>query len=135
MIIDAEGAILGRLASRVAKMILSGEEVIIVNAEKVVISGQPKSICDEYHDRRARGSAHHGPFYPRYADRMLWRTIRGMIPYKKAKGRDALKRLKIYVGKPDRYKDAQKIVKTKDKLRCKSITLNDISKYLGAKVG
>jgi len=38
-VIDANGLIMGRLASNVAKMLLSGEEVSIVNAEQAVISG------------------------------------------------------------------------------------------------
>lgn len=135
MIIDADGAVLGRLSAKVAKMILSGENVIVVNAEKIVVSGNPKTVCEEFNAKRRRGSAHHGPFYPRYSDRILWRTIRGMIPYKKAKGAEALKRLKIYAGKPDTYKDAQKIVKTKDKLRCRSVSLKQISKFMGAKIG
>lgn len=135
MIVDADGAILGRLAARVAKMILSGEKVVVVNAEKIVVSGNPKTVCEEFNAKRKRGSAYHGPFYPRYSDRILWRTVRGMVPYKKAKGRDAMKRLKIYPGKPDMYKDAEKIVKTSDKLRCRSATLRQISKFMGAKLG
>jgi len=135
MIIDATDAILGRLAARVAKKLISGEQVIIVNAEKAVVSGTPRKICEKYLEKRKRGSAHHGPFYPRYPDRIVWRTIRGMLPYKKPKGRAALKRLKVYTGQPQKYQNAEKIIKTKDKLRCRSVTIKEVSKFMGAKLG
>ena len=134
MIVDADGAILGRLASRVAKRILSGEDMVIVNAEKAVVSGNPKGTFAEFTHKRQRGDALHGPFYPRYSDRIIWRTIRGMVPYKTPRGRSAMKRLTIYVGCPEQYKNAEKVVKTKDELRCKYATVKQISKVLGAKV-
>ena len=42
MIIDGDGAVAGRLASTAAKTLLKGEDVIIVNAEKAIITGEPK---------------------------------------------------------------------------------------------
>ncbi|MBU3896724.1 MAG: 50S ribosomal protein L13 [Nanoarchaeota archaeon] len=135
MIIDADGAILGRLASRVAKRILSGEDMVIVNAEKAVVSGDPKVIAKVYLTKRQRGDPLHGPFYPRYPDKIVWRTIRGMMPYKKARGIDAMKRLKIHVGCPEQFKNAaEKVIKSKTELRCKYTTIRDISKIIGAKV-
>jgi len=134
MIVDAEGAILGRLSSRVAKMLLKGEDIIIINAEKVVISGNPDAVVERFLARRARGSPLKGPFYPRYPDRILRRVIRGMLPYKKDKGRKALKRLKVYINNPKNLK-GEKISKSVDELRIKYITLEEISKELGAKLG
>ena len=39
MIIDGEGLVLGRLASKVSQLILAGESVTVLNAEKIIISG------------------------------------------------------------------------------------------------
>ena len=54
-VIDANGLILGRLASTVAKRLLSGdEEIHIVNAEKAVISGSRASTLRDYRETRER---------------------------------------------------------------------------------
>ncbi|MBU3905223.1 MAG: 50S ribosomal protein L13 [Nanoarchaeota archaeon] len=134
MIVDAKDAVLGRLAAKTAKLLLNGEDVIIVNADLAVVSGQPKMVRANYAGKRKIGSALHGPFFPRYPDRIVWRTIRGMMPYKTARGRTALKRLKTFRDQPEEYKNAEKIVKTANKLRCRYISLKDISKFIGAKV-
>ncbi|MDD3041442.1 MAG: 50S ribosomal protein L13 [Methanosarcinaceae archaeon] len=101
IVIDANGLILGRLASTVAKKLLSGDEKIcIVNAEKAVISGSRKTTLDEYKACRERGDKDLGPSYPKRPDRVLKRTVRGMLPHKRARGRDAMSRFKVYVGVP-----------------------------------
>ncbi|MDD5416573.1 MAG: 50S ribosomal protein L13 [Candidatus Aenigmarchaeota archaeon] len=134
MIIDADGAILGRLSSKVVKRLLAGEQVVIVNADKAIVSGTPKVTYSIYLQKRQRGDQTKGPFYPKQSDRIVWRTIRGMMPYKKSKGRDAMSRLKIFSDCPKEYNNAEKIVKTKESLKCKYVTLKEISKFLGAKV-
>ena len=100
MIIDATNLKLGRLATVVAKAALQGEEVIIVNCEKAVITGNKEYIVSKYQARRERGGPHWGPFFPRMPDRFVRRTIRGMLPYKTPRGRDALKRVMCYIGNP-----------------------------------
>jgi len=82
-IIDAKGLILGRLASNVAKRLLLGETVIILNAEKVAISGKRKQIVKEAKTFLEVGHPRKGPFHPRRPDRIIRRTIRGMLPWKK----------------------------------------------------
>ena len=136
-VIDADGAILGRLASSVAKRLLEGESIVIVNAEKAVVSGDPKIVTQQFMKKRKRGDRFKGPFYPRYPDRIIKRVVRGMLPYKKKKGRDALSSLKVYMGVPDDIKleAAEKVSKSADRLRCKYIKLAEISKFLGAKIG
>jgi len=134
MIVDAEGAILGRLSSRVAKMLLRGEDIEIINAEKAVVSGNSKAVIERFSARRERGTPLKGPFYPKYPDRILRRAIRGMLPYKKDRGRKAFKRLKIYMGNPKNL-NGERISKTADELKIKYTTLEDISKALGAKLG
>ena len=53
-IIDGTGAILGRLASYVAKEALKGEKIIILNCEEILISGNKKSIKKDFHEKRSR---------------------------------------------------------------------------------
>ena len=134
MIIDATDVVMGRLASTTAKKLLCGEDVIIINAEKAVITGKKKMIFERFLHKRERGDPKKGPFYPRYPDMIVRRVIRGMLPYKKAKGRAALKKLKVYNGNPENFKKVQKLVKNADDLECKYITLQDLSRRMGAKV-
>ncbi len=133
MIVNAEGQVLGRLSSQIAKKILGGEEVIVVNVEKAVISGRPEVSHEYYLGKRRRGDAHKGPFYPRYPDKLFTRVVRGMVPYKKPKGRDAMKRLKVFAGNPENL-SAEKIAKSKDDLTTKYTTLEQVCKFLGAKI-
>jgi len=100
-VINADGAVLGRLASQVAKLLLKGDEVAVVNAEKAVITGNPKFIKEKYFSKFAIGSPQHGPYFPRRSDMIVRRTISGMLPNHKFKGRDALKRLRVYSGMPE----------------------------------
>ena len=105
IIIDGENALLGRLSSYVAKKALQGNKVIILNAEKVVVSGSKKGIIDNYLVKRARKNVK----FPSQADKILKRTIRGMLPYKKARGKEALKRIRCYVGVPKEFMEEKKI--------------------------
>ena len=105
MIINAENLILGRLSTIAAKKALLGESIDLVNVEKAVIIGTKKNILDKYKTRRERGETLHGPYFPRTPDRLVRRTIRGMLPYKQEKGRLAFKRVKCHVGIPEDLKD------------------------------
>lgn len=135
MIIDATNLILGRLATYSAKKALEGESVIIVNAEKAVISGRSKFLVDEFIYKQHRGHAYNGPFVPKMPDRIVKRTIRGMLPYKKETGIRAYKRVKCFMGIPHQYHD-QKIETLESanfsKLKTLNfITVNDLSKAVG----
>ena len=134
MIVDADGAILGRIASKVAKDLLRGEDIIVINSEKIVVSGNPDAVFKRFFEKRERGDTFKGPFYPRYPDRILVRSVRGMLPYKKEKGKRALKKLRVYIGNPDNLK-GEKISKTSEDLKCKFTNLEQICKKLGAKLG
>ncbi|WP_406661115.1 50S ribosomal protein L13 [Methanolobus sp. ZRKC3] len=138
-VIDANGLIMGRLSSIVAKRLLEGETIDIVNAEKVVVSGSKVTTMLEYKTSREMGRREKsfGPYFPKRPDRILKRTVRGMLPYKRARGKDAMGRLKIYVGVPLELKNAEltKIAEA-DMNRLSSnkyLTLADISKKMGAK--
>ena len=133
---DAKNKILGRLASIIAKELLKGEEVVVVNAEKAVLSGKPSQKKEFYLERIKRGDAIHGPFISRYPDEIFRRSVRGMLPWNKSKGKEAFKRLKVFIGFPESFKN--KIIENiaeadASKLRSKYITLEELSLALGAK--
>ena len=145
-VFDADGLILGRLASKVADLLLKsaragGEDrVVVVNAEKAIISGRPTSVLQEYHKKYELNHARKGPYFPRMPDMILKRTVRGMLPYqKKSSGRRALKALRVEIGCPNNLKgdlpeghvrgDDSKIRRD---LPTRYITLGEVSSDLGA---
>lgn len=133
--IDAKDAVLGRLATDVARLAISGEQVRILNAEQVVISGDKKMILARYKEREARGSRYKGPFMQRRPDRFVKRTIRGMLP-KNTSGREALKRVRAYIGVPEEFegKDAKQAGKRLQSLgTLKFITVGELCSKLGWK--
>jgi large subunit ribosomal protein L13 len=133
-IIDANGLILGRLASNVAKLLLEGENVIILNAEKAAISGKRQQIVQEAKTFLEVGHPRKGPNHPRRPDRIVSRTIRGMLPWRKPKGKEAYKRLRVYLGIPMEYvnKTAQTILEASaDKLKSPYITVSELAKEVG----
>ncbi|RZN40586.1 MAG: 50S ribosomal protein L13 [Methanophagales archaeon ANME-1-THS] len=135
-VIDGDGLILGRLASTVAKRLLTEKdrEIVIVNAEGVVISGSKEQLFKEYKRRRDRGSPEQGPYYPKMPDRIVKRTIRGMLPYKQAKGREAFSRLKVYLGVPEEYKTVERRTledAEAERLARTYVTVGEVSEKLG----
>ncbi len=136
MIIDGTDLILGRLAAYAAKQALMGENVLIINCEKVIITGSKEFLLKRYTQRIHRGEPHHGPNFPRRPDLLVKRTIRGMLPYKQYKGETALKRIKCYIGKPDDLKEnpitIDKISKRKLK-NTKFMTILTLSRSIGYK--
>ena len=134
-IIDASGCIVGRLASSVAKGLLNGEQIHVINAELAVISGTKKMVFAEYVEKRNLNHPRKGPYYPRMPHMMLKRAVRGMIPYQKPRGREAFKRLKVDVGKPASLGNGKIEMFDGAKMKKSSqyVTLGDVSKVLGAK--
>ncbi|NWG10720.1 50S ribosomal protein L13 [Candidatus Bathyarchaeota archaeon] len=125
-IINAEGLIIGRMASIIAKRLLKGEEMIIVNAEKAVISGRKKSKVTEAKEFLEVGYPEKGPFHYRRPDRIVRRTVRGMLPYKQPKGKQAYKRLKVFIGIPAEVKEhkMETLVNARaEKLKCPYFTV------------
>ena len=134
-IIDADGVILGRMCTNVAKRLLNNENIAVVNSEKALISGKKSAIKNRYKQKREVGTYRKGPFFPRMPDRLVKRTVRGMIPYQTPHGREAFKRLKCYIGIPKEFED-KKFEKIGDaeKLPVEYITVGELSKALGAKL-
>ena len=108
-IINGDGLLLGRLASITAKRALDGEVIAIVNAEKAIISGSRARVLANYRHKRERGASgdRWGPFVPRRPDHLMKRTIRGMLPYKRPRGVEAMKSIKCYVGVPAEFASAK----------------------------
>ena len=133
-LVNADGLILGRLASKVAKKLLNGEKIIIVNAEKAVISGKKKSKVAEAKEFLEVGSPRRGPFHYRRPDRILRKTVRGMLPFKQPKGKTALKKLKVFISVPEVLRD-QPMVTFKEaqaaKLKGPYFTLAELAKEIG----
>ncbi len=104
--IDATGHVAGRLCSRVASEILRGRRIVVLNAEKAVLSGKMDTIFEAWKQRLELGSKVnpiYGPLHPRRPDNILWRMVRGMVPKTKSKGTMGLKRLRVYMGVPQKY--------------------------------
>lgn len=100
--LDASGQVMGRLASKVAKELLRGRNVHVINAGKTVISGNQKFIIKDYREKVDRGDPYHGPFYPKTPERIFKRVVRGMLP-KNARGTESLKRLRVYRSRPESF--------------------------------
>ena len=132
--VNAEGLIVGRLCSKVAKRLLNGEEVIILNAEKAVFSGKKKAKVLEGHIFLEVGAPERGPFHYRRPDRYLRKVVRGMVPYKQPKGINAFKRLKVFMGIPLEFKDQQLITfeeASSADLKGPHMTLGELAKEIG----
>lgn len=130
MIINGKNAILGRLASTAAKRLLSGEEVVIVNAENIIITGRPNDVKNKYLKLKQIGSPQHGPFFPKSPDKIVRRVVRGMLP-KERKGRTAFKKLKVYTNAPKGMDGESAAVK---QIKSNYITVGEVAKTLGWKV-
>lgn len=100
-IIDGNNLLLGRLGTWVAKQLLEGEQIYIINAENIAISGNPVHIVSETLKRRTRGEPFHGPFFPTRPDFIVRRAIKGMLPYTKERGVKAYRRMKVFMGTPE----------------------------------
>lgn len=136
-LINGDGLLLGRLASIVAKRALLGEDIAILNAEKAIISGSRARVFTNYHHKRNRGSTGWGPFLPRRPDHLMKRTIRGMLPYKRPRGVDAMKRVRCYVGIPEEFTGKEMEVLQEAHMNrlnnAQYVTLGTVCTFLGAK--
>jgi len=137
LVVDGAGCIAGRMCSNVSKLLLKGNRVTIVNAEKVMLSGHRYKTIQLYKEHLEINSATnpiHGPFHPRRPDRILTKMVRGMMPKRKASGIEAFKRLRVYISIPDQLKNSSmksfedsKITKPMSYY----ITIGDLAKEIG----
>merc|ERR1712126_760204 len=110
VVIDGSGHLMGRLASVIAKQILSGQRIVVVRCESICISGnfyRNKLKVLEYLRKRMNTKPSKGPYHFRAPSKCLFKVVRGMIPHKTKRGMEALNRLKVFDGIPNPY-DRQK---------------------------
>ena len=138
IVYDARDKVLGRLASTVAKQLLKGENIAVVNAEKAFISGNKLKIAKRYRVRlnlQEKENPEHSPYWSRRPDMFVRRIIRGMLPYhKKPSGKDAYKRLRVYSGFPKELNGAKTIdvvTKRPKSMYVGYVYVGELSKILG----
>ena len=136
-VIDAEGMLVGRVATQAARAALHGKLVRVINAEKAVISGSKKFLVAEWRRRFLMGVPRKGPYIHRYPDRMVRRIIRGMLPHHQPRGREAFENTMCYIGVPTELK-GHKAVKLEgasaEKLPInRSMTIAELCKEIGGK--
>ena len=128
-IIDGKNAVLGRLASYTAKEALKGEEIIIVNSDEVIMTGNKKDIKEHFEAKRGRmGSGQRGPKIHRSSEKIVKRAIRGMLPeHRRGRGKEAFQRIKCYNGIPKEFED-KKIIKFGEEKTTKFIKVGEVFK-------
>jgi large subunit ribosomal protein L13 len=134
VVVDARDCILGRVASQVAERALDGEQVAVVNAEEIVITGSDEDVMSVF-EKRAELGSDSGPYYPKRPDRIMKRSIRGMLPYKRPRGREAFEGVRVYVDDP--FEDDAEVLDgtSLDRLsNIKFVQLGEVSENLGANV-
>ena len=121
VLVDAEGLVLGRLASEVAKILRGknkpnftphvdcGDNVIVINAEKVVLTG--KKMSDKQYVRHSGypgGQRFQNPqdILRKYPERLVEKAVKGMLPKNKL-GRQLFGNLHVVIGAEHKY-EAQK---------------------------
>ena len=134
---DARDKVLGRLASVVAKSLLNGKSVAVINAEDAIITGDKKGIIDKYRTRlnlKESENPEHSPYWPRRPDMLVRRIIRGMLPYRMPRGKDAYRRLLVFQGIPVELKNAKPVkIEAKDPkgIYVRYLKVGELSKLLG----
>ena len=120
-VIDAEGKVLGRLATRVATLLRgkhkptftphvdTGDFVVVVNAKKVTLTGKKMKDKKYYHHTGYPGGIRETPaekLLSRKPTELVKRAVKGMLP-KTTLGRQMLRKLKVYAG-PTHPHEAQR---------------------------
>lgn len=137
IIVDGSNMIAGRLCSHVAKLLIKGNRVSIVNSENIMLSGDRDAIIEQYRKFLEIASINHprfGPFHPRRPDTMISRMVRGMLPKDKPSGKTALKRLRAYLGVPNELRSKKTTQFDDAKIRRPSpyyTTLGDLGRTVG----
>lgn len=130
IIIDAEGAVLGRMATYAAKQALMGNKIIIVNSEKAIITGNKPALKEVYLNKRQRGgTSQKGPYFSKMPDRIVRRTVRGMLPWKNTVGKEAFERVICHIGVPAEYASKEKMTFKKE-INSRFMTVQEISEAI-----
>ena len=136
MIIDGSGLIMGRLASHAAEHILRNEQVTIVNCKAVVVNGNPDVVMKKFKSRLNLGGPRWGPFAPRSPAAIMRRAVRGMLPRRKLRGREAYHLIVCHDGLPegikqDKLQTIKECQESQFKKTNKNISLGDVCEKIG----
>lgn len=133
-VVDGENMIFGRLASQIAKRLVRGEEIHLINAEKLIIIGNPKQITQRYLTKRGlrhKGTPERSPVWSKVPHLLVKRMVRGMLPMKSSRGKVALGRLRVYTGNPKRLEQNTKLENATFDGMSKHVTVYEICKSIG----
>jgi len=138
IVVDGRGQILGRLASIIAKKLLEGKRVVVVNVQDIVVSGDPVMVIQSYKRTILGVKSHYShrlrPKRPRSPIRLFKAAVKGMLPKRNRRGREALKRLRAYIGVPREF-EGREMVRFKEadasRLSRGYVTLGRIARELG----
>jgi len=139
IVVDATNHIAGRMCSHVSKLLLQGNKVAIVNAEKAMLSGNRYMTireAKEYLEINSVTNPIHGPFHPRRPDTIITKMVRGMVPKQKTHGIEAFQRLRVYIGVPEEMKSAKMQIFEDSKItrpEANYISMGDVAKQIGWK--
>lgn len=130
IIIDAKNSVVGRIASFAAKQALFGKSVVIVNCNDALLTGRRNMILEQYSQMRSRGKGFQkGPIVPRVAEKLMKRTVRGMLAYTQKRGEAALDRVMCYNQTPKEFESAKKISLARE-LKTKVTRLGEVAKII-----
>lgn len=133
-VIDGTNLVFGRAASRIAKSILQGEEVKLINAERMIISGTRNVIAERYRTKRRlqnKANPENSPKWPKVPHLLVKRMLRGMLPWKSKRGKEAHKRLRVYTGNPEGLKPSTELKECLFKGLSKHVTVLELCKQIG----
>ena len=138
MMINGEGMVTGRLASKVAKALIEGDSITVINAEKILIIGNKTSIVERYRikvNASVKSNPHDGPKFDRIPSKMFRKIVKGMLPNKKRTSERLITNLKVYNAVPAELKDlaVETITEAKFNERHDAVTLGEVAKLLGGK--
>ena len=114
-VIDGKGHIMGRLASHVAKQLLSGHRIIVVRCERLMMSGsyqKNKLKFREYMHKTMLTNPKRSHRHYRSPSRIFFKAVRGMLPRKTDRAEQAMGRLKVFEGIPNPYDKKKRMVVT-----------------------
>mmetsp|Transcript_10750 Transcript_10750/g.12977 ORF Transcript_10750/g.12977 Transcript_10750/m.12977 type:complete len:199 (+) Transcript_10750:179-775(+) len=113
VVVDCRGHLMGRMASIIAKELLAGQRVVAVRCELLEISGaiwRNKIKQAQFIKKRTATNPKRGPIHFHSPAKMLWRVVRGMIPHKTQRGKEAMLRFKSFEGIPHPYDRMKRMV-------------------------
>ncbi len=130
IVIDGKDSVLGRVASYAAKQALLGKKIVILNCNDLLLTGGRNMILEQYSHMRSRGrGAQKGPIIPKVAEKIMKRTIRGMLEYTQKRGEAALDRIICYNATPKEFESAKKISLARE-LKIRTLKLGEIARII-----